>query len=214
MLGLKLNHVSKRGPRTPPWVSTASSYTVLFIPLFFLSESLIKLHRTAIYPASCYAFVGHKMNAEKFSVNHRLDTSQGSDKIGLHRYDPVQLLIVTAQGRICANRFYHSLGRCEACAVNTPKPIFKYGGCELTAWGSVYKHGLTLILTWVWVTTTHPVKYEMKYAFSNFNGCTVEAWEWISKLSKPRIGCCHSLPPGSLHALGGIRVSLVQQHLF
>ena len=55
---------------------------------------------------------------------HRLHTSQVSDKIGLHRYVHVQLLLVTAQGRICANRFYHSLGWCEACAPDEKlKPI-------------------------------------------------------------------------------------------
>ena len=49
----------------------------------------------------------------------------------------------------------------------------------LVTWGLFYKHGLTLISTWkgnrlpskVWDNITHP--------YPNFNGCTVEVWEWL-----------------------------------
>ena len=42
-----------------------------------------------------------------------------------------------------------------------------------------YQHGLTLIT--IWISNHMPSKRwdEFTYPFPNFNGCTVEVWEWI-----------------------------------
>ena len=45
-------------------------------------------------------------------------------------------------------------------------------------WGPFYLHGLTLISAWVSDTIHYKVWDEITYLFPNFNGCTVEVWEW------------------------------------
>ena len=50
--------------------------------------------------------------------------------------------------------------------------------------GPFYKHELTL--TPVWISTSNHLLSNMwdkiTYPFPNFNGCTVEIWEWISNI--------------------------------
>ena len=48
------------------------------------------------------------------------------------------------------------------------------------SWGPVYYHGLTLIPAWITNYIHSMVWNEIGYLFPNFNGGTVEAWEWIS----------------------------------
>ena len=44
-----------------------------------------------------------------------------------------------------------------------------------------YLHGLTLILAWINNHIHYNVRNEITYAFPNFNGTTIEVWEWIYK---------------------------------
>ena len=48
----------------------------------------------------------------------------------------------------------------------------------LCARGPFYLHGLTLISTWISNHIYHKVEDEITYSFSNFNGATLEVWEW------------------------------------
>ena len=43
-----------------------------------------------------------------------------------------------------------------------------------------YKYGLSLIPTWVSKYIQVKVRDEITYSFSNFNGATIEGWDWIS----------------------------------
>ena len=43
-----------------------------------------------------------------------------------------------------------------------------------------YQHGLTLISAWISNHMPNKVWVEITYLFPNFNGATVEVWEWIS----------------------------------
>ena len=43
-----------------------------------------------------------------------------------------------------------------------------------------YKHGLTLIPAWISNYINYKVWDEITYPFPNFNGVTVEVWEWKS----------------------------------
>ena len=47
-------------------------------------------------------------------------------------------------------------------------------------WDHFYYHGLTLIPAWISNHMSSKVWDEITYPFPNFNGCTVEVWEWIS----------------------------------
>ena len=44
-----------------------------------------------------------------------------------------------------------------------------------------HQNGLTLIPAWISSYILYKVCDEISYPFPNFNGCTVEIWEWISK---------------------------------
>ena len=46
----------------------------------------------------------------------------------------------------------------------------------------VYLHGLPLIPVWISKHMPNKVWDEITDPFSNFNGATVEVWEWISNL--------------------------------
>ena len=61
------------------------------------------------------------------------------------------------------------------------KDIFPHplGSFEL-ALGSLYQHGLTLILPWISNYIHHKVWDKLTYPFTNFNNAAVEVWEWIS----------------------------------
>ena len=60
----------------------------------------------------------------------------------------------------------------------------KYMGSQLRidthSRGPLYKHGLTLIPLWIRNHIYSKVWDAIIYPFLNFNGCTVEVWEWIS----------------------------------
>ena len=49
--------------------------------------------------------------------------------------------------------------------------------------GPFYYHGLTVILAWICHRMSSKVWDEIACLFPNFNGTTVEVWEWISKLT-------------------------------
>ena len=49
-------------------------------------------------------------------------------------------------------------------------------------WGPFYYHGLTLIPAWITNHLPGKVWDEITYPFLNFNGATVEVWEWISNI--------------------------------
>ena len=51
---------------------------------------------------------------------------------------------------------------------------------NLTSWGPFYWHSLTLIPAWISNYIHYKVWDEITYPFPNFNGVTVEVWEWIS----------------------------------
>ena len=53
--------------------------------------------------------------------------------------------------------------------------------CIFWCWhlGSLYWHGLTLIPAWLSNHTPNKVWDEIVYPFPNFNGATIEVWEWI-----------------------------------
>ena len=46
--------------------------------------------------------------------------------------------------------------------------------------GPFYSHGLALIPTWISNYTHYKMWDEITNPFPNFNGATVEVWEWIS----------------------------------
>ena len=62
---------------------------------------------------------------------------------------------------------------------------------DWTTWpdtsGTFYQHGLTVISAWISNHIHYNVWDEITYPFPNFNGCTVEVWEWISNFI-PHIG--------------------------
>ena len=61
-----------------------------------------------------------------------------------------------------------------------PRPPYSKRTGSLHASSPFYKHGLTLIPAWISDHILSKVWDEIIYSFSNFNGCTVEVWEWIS----------------------------------
>ena len=50
--------------------------------------------------------------------------------------------------------------------------------CIITAGGSFYQHGLTVISTWIRNHMFLKVWDEITYPFLNFNSAAVEVWEW------------------------------------
>ena len=46
--------------------------------------------------------------------------------------------------------------------------------------GPIYKHGLTLIPAWISNHILSKVWELITNSFSNFNGCNIKGWEWIS----------------------------------
>ena len=54
------------------------------------------------------------------------------------------------------------------------------GGDELNIWGPFYWHGLTLIQAWISNQIHNKTWDEINNPFPNFNGATIEIWEWIS----------------------------------
>ena len=54
--------------------------------------------------------------------------------------------------------------------------------------GPFYSHGLTSTLAWIRNYIYYNVWYEITYPFPNFNGCTVEIWEWLSNFIPHFIG--------------------------
>ena len=50
----------------------------------------------------------------------------------------------------------------------------------VVSWDPFYQHGLILIPAWICNLVFSKVWGEITFAFPNFNGCTVEVWEWIS----------------------------------
>ena len=55
----------------------------------------------------------------------------------------------------------------------------------------VYRHRLTLISTWISNHMPSKVWDEITYPFSNFDGCIVEVWEWISNFIPHFYDCYH-----------------------
>ena len=51
-----------------------------------------------------------------------------------------------------------------------------------------YKHGLTLIPSWIINYIHYNMWDEITYPFPNFNGATVEVWKWISNFTPHFIG--------------------------
>ena len=51
---------------------------------------------------------------------------------------------------------------------------------QLSTWGPLDKYGSTLILAWIINHMPNKVWYEITFPFQNFNGATVDIWEWIS----------------------------------
>ena len=49
-----------------------------------------------------------------------------------------------------------------------------------STWETFYSHGLTLIPAWKSNHTPSNVWGEISYPFPNFNGATVEVWDWMS----------------------------------
>ena len=60
------------------------------------------------------------------------------------------------------------------------KHITGYMWYKTPACGSFYEHGLTLIPAWKSNYMPSKVCIDIPYPLLNFNGCTVEVWEWIS----------------------------------
>ena len=60
----------------------------------------------------------------------------------------------------------------------------KYPSVEAVTEGLFYLHSLTLISSW----TSNYIHYKLwdgiTYPFPNFNGATVEVWEWISDFTQ------------------------------
>ena len=98
----------------------------------------------------------------RFGVVHR-DVITGSRESRFHHYD-IRISIV--------------------CVKYTWILVFSAGWCfqgrASTSRGPFYKHGLTLIQAWVSNHMPSEVWGESKYPFKNFNGATVEVWEWIT----------------------------------
>ena len=65
--------------------------------------------------------------------------------------------------------------------------------CALRPWGPFNKCRLTLIAAWISNHMPIKVGVEIAYPFSNFNGCTVDVWEWISNDSSPLYNGCDYL---------------------
>ena len=55
--------------------------------------------------------------------------------------------------------------------------------------GGPFWHGSSLILAWIINQNNYEVWNEMIYPFPNFNGATVEVWEWIIIISHTLIAC-------------------------
>ena len=53
-------------------------------------------------------------------------------------------------------------------------------GLLYTSYVPFYLHGLISIPDWISKHMFDKVRVEIIYPFPNFNGCTVEVWEWIS----------------------------------
>ena len=56
--------------------------------------------------------------------------------------------------------------------------FYKHGITLIQAW--IYKHGITLIQAWISNHILNKVWDEITPPFPNFNGATVEVWEWIN----------------------------------
>ena len=66
---------------------------------------------------------------------------------------------------------------------------------RFAAWSPIYWHGLALIAAWISNHTPSKVWDEIHYPFPNFNGRTVEVWEWIMNFIAHFNGCYYiSIP--------------------
>ena len=57
------------------------------------------------------------------------------------------------------------------------------GTGKLMRWSPFYWHGLTLISAWISNHMPNKSRDEITYPFANFNGATVEVWEWLSNFT-------------------------------
>ena len=71
---------------------------------------------------------------------------------------------------------------CQVIHFNLILPWSDCGGLiSFSAWGALLLiYGFTLIPAWISTHVPSKVCYGITYQFSNFNGVTVEVWEWIS----------------------------------
>ena len=66
--------------------------------------------------------------------------------------------------------------------------ILKVSYLKLDVWapcthqGPIYSHGLTLMPAWIANYILYRTWDEITFPILNFNGCTIEVWEWISNL--------------------------------
>ena len=65
--------------------------------------------------------------------------------------------------------------------------------------GPFYLHGLIWVSAWISNYIHFKVWGEMTYPFPNFNGCTVEVWEWISNFMPHFIGHVITYPCWDLY---------------
>ena len=80
----------------------------------------------------------------------------------IHSYSAVSLIL----GRSCVGRSQCQWSDLEGYGLNQLRPLLL--------------NSLTLIPTWMSNHMPGRVWGEITYPFPNFNGCTVEVWEWIS----------------------------------
>ena len=57
------------------------------------------------------------------------------------------------------------------------------GPLSCVIWGPFWYYGFILIPAWISNRIHSKLWDEITYQFPNFNGCTVEVWEWISNFS-------------------------------
>ena len=89
-------------------------------------------------------------------------------------------------GKVSANEIFQWLTPCSdnlrRCTRNEPWANRKWWNDNLHTWRPFYQHDLASIPTRISNHMVSKVWGVITYLFPNFNGCTVEVWEWISNL--------------------------------
>ena len=146
--------------------------------LYSLTPTVVKFHMVEsevlapsyMYSVCCFIFIAGKLS----SCFHYYHVVYDLCKDEIH-YKPKVIMAcfhIAPWNYHHYGEFFEALNIWNACQVHSAECVGKIRG-------PFYWHGLTLISAWKINYIHYKMCYENTYPFPNFNGSTVEVWEWI-----------------------------------